>query len=154
MQKRFLPELLIVFLLGGVPVTLSYFLGGSSELGTTITSLLANELAINYAFSLSIIFFTVAFLEWFLLKRSETSKKAWAFSRSILSEVGTGALSILRVGAGVLLTFPLLWLAADPATFKFSKVFHYFIYGGAAFFEGMMLSTAHQYVKRWERKAL
>ena len=154
MRTRLVPELLIVFLLGGLPVILSYILGGSSALEATISSLLANELAIHYAFSLSIAFFAVAFLEWFILKRSDTSKKAWAFLRATLSEVGTGALSILRIGAGVLLTFPTLWLVVEPETFELAKVLHFFIYGAVAFFECIILSIAYQYVKKWERRAL
>jgi len=153
LKIRIITEFIIIILLGGVPVMLSFFSGGTEALEETISSLLAQELAINYASFLTAFFFIVAFLEWYLYKPSIASRKAWALIRSIFSETGTAIISVFRIGSGVLISFPILWFIIEPESFKLANVSGFLFYGVLMFIECVFLSFAHQYVKKWEPKS-
>lgn len=68
------------------------------EFKTTVKGLIPSQMVMNYTLVISLAFFVVAFLDWWFLKTSEISNKFFWYARSILSQVGVGVLSLLRIG--------------------------------------------------------
>lgn len=96
-----LKEIIIICALGGIPLLISYHNGGNEALSDFILSIIPKATVLYYLFSLLLVFFVVAFIDWFIYKSSKASKVFWSFMHSIFREVGTAFLGVLRVFVGV-----------------------------------------------------
>lgn len=152
MKSRLTIEALIIFLLGGVPLIASYMLGGAENLGAMVKNLItSNNFLTYYLVSLFVAFLIVGSLNWLTWKPSESSREAWRVITTVLHETGSGALGLIRVAAGVLLTFPAIWLIAEPENFKIEKVAHLILYGLIAYGECVIISGWHKDMQRKAR---
>lgn len=149
-----LKELIIILALSGVPLLIAFSNGGNGGLGDFMMTLIPTSKVLYYLFSLLVVFFFVAFVDWFVYKRSEANKIFWAFMLSILREVGAAFLGVLRVFVGVCFVFPLVWIVTEPLTFETDKAFVFILYGVIALVECIFFSFAFQYVKKWERRLI
>lgn len=152
MKSRLTTEALIIFLLGGTPLIASYLLGGPKNLEAMIKALItSNSFLMYYLVSLFVAFLFVGSLNWLIWKPTDSAREAWKIFTAVLHEAGFGVLSITRIAAGVLLTFPLIWLIAEPENFKIEKVAHLILYGMIAFGECVIISGWHKDVQRRSR---
>lgn len=152
MKSRLTTEALIIFLLGGAPLIASYLLGGAKNLEVMIKVLITNNnLLTYYLISLFIAFLLVGSLNWLIWKPTDSAREAWRVITTVLHEAGSGALGIIRVAAGVLLTFPAIWLIVEPENFKIEKVAHLILYGIIAYGECVIISGWHRDMQRRAR---
>jgi hypothetical protein len=151
-KSRLTTEALIVFLLGGTPLIASYLLGGAKNLEAMIKALITNNNFLTYyLLSLFVAFLLVGSLNWLIWKPTDSAREAWRIITAVLHEAGSGALSIIRIAAGALLTFPLIWLIAEPENFKIEKVAHLILYGIIAYVECVIISGWHKVMHRRAR---
>lgn len=152
MKSRLTTEAFVVFLLGGTPLIASYLLGGAKNLEVMTKALIANNNFLSYyLISLFVAFLLVGSLNWLIWKPTDSARETWRIITAVLHEAGSGALSIIRVAAGVLLTFPLIWLIAEPESFKVEKVAHLILYGIIAYGECVIISGWHKDMQRRAR---
>lgn len=152
MQTRLMNEALIIFLLGGLPLIASHFLGGAKELEAMIGALIIqNSFLTYYLVTLFGAFLVVGGINWLVWKRSDSSRKSWNIITHALHEAGASALSLIRVASGVMLTFPLIWLVAEPEIFKIEKVSHFILYGLIAYAECVIISGWYKHMQRKAR---
>ena len=147
-------EIFVIFLVGVVPGLLAYYLGGAPEFKTTMQGLIPSSMIVNYTLFISLAFFVVAFLDWRLLKTSEFSNKFFWYVRSILSQVGIGILSLLRIGAGIFICLFGLWAYHEPQTITLNKAAFLVGYSLIMFVECVLIAYAHEYVQKWKRARL
>ena len=152
MKSRLIAEAFIIFLLGGVPLIASYLLGGSDNLQVMTKVLVSNNNFLNYyIISLFVAFLLVGGLNWLIWKPTDSAREVWKIITTILNEAGSGALGIIRVAAGVLLTFPAIWMLVEPESFIFEKAAPLIIYGMVAFGECVMISGWQKTIQRRAR---
>ncbi|WP_286787678.1 MULTISPECIES: hypothetical protein [unclassified Pseudomonas] len=152
MKSRLTTEALIIFLFGGTPLIASYLLGGAKSLEAMIKALITNNnFLMYYLISLFVAFLLVGSLNWLTWKPTDSAREAWKIITAVLHEAGSGVLSIIRIAAGVLLTFPLIWLIAEPEYFKIEKVAHLILYGIIAYVECVIISGWHKDMQRRAR---
>lgn len=108
-------ELVVGFLIAVVPMLYAYSLDSTEALKSMMsTLLLTNGFLVNYLLALFVAFLAVAGLSRLIWKRSDFSRKQWAFWTMVLMEAGTSIIGILRATTGVLLAFPIMWVLSDP----------------------------------------
>ena len=152
MKSRLIAEAFIIFLLGGVPLIASYLLGGSDNLQVMTKVLVSNNDFLNYyIISLFVAFLLVGGLNWLIWKPTDSAREVWKIVTTILNEAGSGALGIIRVAAGVLITFPAIWMLVEPESFIFEKAAPLIIYGMVAFSECVMISGWQKTIQRRAR---
>ena len=152
MKSRLIAEAFIIFLLGGVPLIASYLLGGSDNLQVMTKVLVSNNNFLNYyIISLFVAFLLVGGLNWLIWKPTDSAREVWKIVTTILNEAGSGALGIIRVAAGVLITFPAIWMLVEPESFIFEKAAPLIIYGMVAFGECVMISGWQKTIQRRAR---
>jgi hypothetical protein len=152
MKSRLIAEAFIIFLLGGVPLIASYLLGGSDNLQVMTKVLVSNNNFLNYyIISLFVAFLLVGGLNWLIWKPTDSAREVWKIITTILNEAGSGALGIIRVAAGVLLTFPAIWMLVESDSFIFEKAAPLIIYGMVAFGECVMISGWQKTIQRRAR---
>lgn len=152
MKSRLIAEAFIIFLLGGVPLIASYLLGGSDNLQVMTKVLVSNNDFLNYyIISLFVAFLLVGGLNWLIWKPTDSAREVWKIVTTILNEAGSGALGIIRVAAGVLITFPAIWMLVEPESFIFEKAAPLIIYGMVAFGECVMISGWQKTIQRRAR---
>lgn len=152
MKSRLIAEAFIIFLLGGVPLIASYLLGGSDNLQVMTEVLVSNNDFLNYyIISLFVAFLLVGGLNWLIWKPTDSAREVWKIVTTILNEAGSGALGIIRVAAGVLITFPAIWMLVEPESFIFEKAAPLIIYGMVAFGECVMISGWQKTIQRRAR---
>lgn len=151
MKSRLKAEALIIFLLGGAPLIASYLIGGTNNLEVMTKALASNNsLLTYYLISVFITFLLIAGLNWLIWKPTESARDTWKFITTAFYEAGSGALGIIRVAAGVLITLPVIWLVVEPGNFKIEKVAHLILYGLIAYGECVIISG---WLKDMQRKA-
>ncbi|AWK82014.1 hypothetical protein [Photobacterium damselae] len=112
-------EIIVVFLSGGAPVLLAYFLGGIKLLDATISALISPDLLLYYAVGAAVLFGGLYLIDYLIYIDPQSRTQAILnFTISALSEVSTNILGIFRVVSGLLITFPLFVLAIEPESFK------------------------------------
>lgn len=147
-------EMFVIGLVGVVPGLLAYYYGGAPEFEDTMKGLIPSSLIMNYTVAIGVAFFIVAFIDWWFLKTSEFSNKLFWYVRSILSQVGTGVLSVLRIGAGLFFCLLGLWAYHEPDTLQSGNVVFLAVYGAIMFVECVLIAYAHEYVQKWARARL
>ncbi|WP_457790061.1 hypothetical protein [Pseudomonas sp. PL-6] len=149
MQTRLINEALIIFLLGGLPLIASHFLGGAKELEAMIGALITkNSFLTYYLIALFAAFLVVGGINWLIWKPTDSSRKTWNIITHALQEAGASALGLIRVASGVMLTFPLIWLVAEPENFKIERVSHFILYGLIAYAECVIISGWYKHMQR------
>jgi hypothetical protein len=139
--------------MGGLPLFFAFSQGGASEVLKTSESLLPPKLLIVYLSILTVGYFAIECANWFLYKGPSTAAYLFRPLRSVLSEVGTGVLSMLRIVGGILLIYPVLWFYAEPSSFKQRTAIHFFTLGCLAIAESAAVSWAHKFVaERWSSR--
>lgn len=142
----FLAELSIIVMVGGIPVLLSYYLGGDSMLENTLSSLLPSGFTLKYAFIITVIALVINLIDRYFRVPSFLSKKKYIFS-----EIGTSLLGALRLTSGVLITFSAIWYVYESETWNPVQG-HSFIYIGIlGYFECVLLSISHNWVMSKKR---
>lgn len=137
-------EFCIAVLLGVIPLAIAYGNDEAVGLDLMVRSLLPGEILINYFFYFMVGAFAVGAIGYYALRRNEAQRLAWGAFFYVFCEVGGGAINILRVGSGVMLGFPLVWVVVEPETFEITRVLHFLFFGvlafvEAAFLQGVML---------------
>ena len=140
-------EFFVIFLVGISPIFIAYWLGGAEKLNTIIKALLAQEFSIYHALALTAIFFIAKFINHFFTFKGDSSKAFISKTCAVLEEVGNTALGVFRVGTGVLIGFPVLWLFTDFKTLNLSA-FDFLFYGAIAFIDVCFLSITHEVIKK------
>ncbi|WP_155956116.1 hypothetical protein [Pseudomonas sp. RL] len=152
MNNRLTAEAFIIFLLGGVPLIASYLLGGANNLQIMTKVLVTNNNFLNYyIISLFVASLLTGWLSWLIWKPTDSTRETWKIITTILTEAGSGALGIIRVAAGVLLTFPSMWLFLEPDSFMLEKAAPLIIYGIIAFGECVIISGWQKTIQRRAR---
>lgn len=147
-------EIFVILLVGVAPGLLAYYYGGVPEFESTMKGLVPNSIVMNYTIAIGIAFFAVAFIDWWFLKTSKLSNKLFWYVRTILSQVGTGVLSILRIGAGIFICLLGLWAYHEPHTIKPSNILFLGGYAVIMVVECILIAYAHEYVQKWQRARL
>lgn len=149
MLSTIIKELIVVFMVGFLPLFTAYWLGGIDQLNTIVSMLLAQDFSMIHAVILSSIFFIAKFLNHYIYFKKDNQRKFVSGACAIFEEVGNSTLTIIRVGAGVLIGFPILWLIYDIDTFDSSGAV-FFLYGVIALIDACFLSMLHDYIKnKW-----
>jgi hypothetical protein len=152
MKNRLTAEAFIIFLLGGVPLIASYLLGGADSLQIMTKVLIPNNTFLNYYISsVFVASLLTGGLSWLIWKPTDSARETWKIVTVILNEAGSGALGIIRVAAGVLLTFPAMWLLLEPDGFVLEKAAPLTIYGMIAFVECVIISGWQRTIQRKAR---
>ncbi len=144
-------EFFVIALVGVIPGLLAYELGGASEFSSTMTGLVPNAIVMNYTIAVGLLFFGFAFVDRQFLKKTDFSNKLSWFAFAILAQVGTGVLTILRIGAGIFFCLLGLWARYEPHTLQIGNVAFLAGYGGFMFFECVLIAYAHERVQGWKR---
>lgn len=146
MKSKFLfavREIIVVFLSGGVPVLLAYFLGGIELLDSTISALISPDLLLYYAVGTAVLFWLLYQIDdKIYIDPQSRTQAVLNFAISTLFEVSTNILGIFRVVSGLLITFPLFVLAIEPESFK-SVGFGFIQIGLVGLFEGGLFCWFH-----------
>lgn len=144
-------EIFVIFLVGIIPGLLAYYMGGASEFEATMKGLVPNSIVMNYTIAIGLLFFGFAFVDRQFLKKTDFSNKLSWFAFAILAQVGTGVLTILRIGAGIFFCLLGLWARYEPHTLQISEVAFLAGYGVFMFVECVLIAYAHEHVQGWKR---
>jgi hypothetical protein len=154
MKNIVIVEFFVIFLVGVVPGLLAFHVGGAPEFESTMKGLVPNSIVMNYTAVIGLAFFVVAFLDWWFLKTSEISNKLFWYAHAVLSQVGTGVLSILRIGAGIFICLLGLWAYHEPNTIQAGNVLFLGGYALIMVIECVLIAYAHKHVQQWQRARL
>ncbi|PSU86706.1 hypothetical protein C0W42_19660 [Photobacterium kishitanii] len=150
MRPKFLfalREIIVVFLSGGVPVLLAYFLGGIELLDSTISALISPDLLLYYAVGAAVLFWLLYLIDdRIYIDPQSRTQAVLNFAISTLFEVSTNILGIFRVVSGLLIVFPLFVFAIEPESFQ-SVGFGFIQIGLMGLFEGGLFCWFHSKTK-------
>lgn len=64
-------------------------------------AIIPDSTIMHYMLAIGVASFVVSYIDWRLLKTNKFSNKIFWLASSIFSQVGTGVLSVLRIGTGM-----------------------------------------------------
>ena len=149
--RFYVVEIFVVFLMGFLPGLVAFYLGGSQLVEATFKSLTPNSVVVDIALILGVIYFTLAFFDWYFLKSSKFANNFFWYCRNIFSQAGLGIHALLRVGAGMFFCLFVLWATHEPSTIDASKTIFLLSYGLAMFVESLLLTYVFQKSIKYKR---
>jgi hypothetical protein len=127
-------EFVIILLSGGVPVLLSYQLGGLKELENTISGMIAPDILLYCSLVFPLVFVVFYFLDKYIyVSPLGTKQGILDFTISTLYELSMNIIGIFRLICGVMIAFPflVLWVEPESAGKMFASLFIFGVIGGA-----------------------
>jgi len=128
-----LREFIIILLSGGIPVLLSYQLGGLKELDKTISGMIAPDILLYCSLIFPLIFAVVYWMDKLIYVSPLGKKQLFInFTISTLHELSMNIVGIFRLVCGVMIVLPFLVLYLEPESAGkfFGTLFIYGIIGG------------------------
>ena len=151
--KLLATEIGVSFLIGGAPILIAYLKSGVEGINSLLSSLLPSDELVGWSFVLTVVAFIFIFLNRFFLKTSDLGNRIWSHIDDVSSQVAPSVLTILRIGAGVMLTFICLWAIADYSSFSAPKATYFLIYGLIALAEAVSLRWLQELMEnKWPRR--
>lgn len=144
MIRRISVEMIVAFLIGGLPMLVAYRIGDTDLLFKTVSSMFPNEL-LSWHFSILTL---LGFSATALLKKSadpDSSELKQIFILEIAREIQPSLLALFRLFAGALITFPALWFAADRNNFSWLQAIFFFSFG----FGCLVVAVFYHYGTDW-----
>lgn len=145
MLNRLFKEIIVSFLLGGLPLIIAFALGGVDLLERTLGSLIPSSLLFCYAIALSAAAAAITWPNWAWLSGTPDVVSSTSFLKRVATEMLPAGLSVLRIAAGLLITFTVLWATADAKTFDSGTAIKFLFFGVAC----LAVVTALPAAIRW-----
>lgn len=124
-----LTETAVSILVGGVPTLVAFRTAGADSLEKLLSGLIPPSTLLNYSLILTGVAFAVDWANRFFLKATDLGDAIWDRLDEITSQVATSLHAILRIAAGVLLTFLALWAVVDFQSITAQKAKYFIGYG-------------------------
>lgn len=102
-------EIFLAMLMGGVPIWIAYGFGGMQGLEHELSGLIASRIVIWWSAAMSVVGFLLLALNKWKLKLSDLEESIWRKVNPISVEFVSVTVGMLRVIAGLLIGFVLLW---------------------------------------------